>query len=477
MSPIRLSLEPQASCISVQARRIFLKAATLGLGSLATLGSRNAKAGPSAVAARRAEAAGAKTSGAETACIVFFLDGGPSHHETFDPKPEAPAEVRGEFDVIDTSVPGIQVSEHLPLLAGQAQHYALVRSLHHGSPSHAPAEHQMLTGWMGSRPGTARAVIETPSFGSILSCLRGPRREGLPAYVAVPWSFHHEYGGSPFGAASHLGPRFEPFESGHLPKQATAAYEVPELKLPAGMSAARLQNRRTLLGRLDRFVSDGGTAPEELKRARAFTEEAMDMLVNSRVRDAFDFAREPVSLRERYGSHEWGQGALLARRLVEAGVTFVMLQCGLRQDWDTHQQNFPTLKDKLLPPMDRAVSALFADLAQRGLLEKTLVLVIGEFGRTPKIGEITSNNMTDASGRDHWANCFSGLIGGGGLKAAQVVGSSDNLGAYPHTRALHAQDLFATMYHTLGIDPHTIFHNQDRPVPILSHGTPILELL
>lgn len=172
------------------------------------------------------------------------------------------------------------------------------------------------------------------------------------------------------------------------------------------------------------------------------------------------------------------RGALLCRRLVEAGVTFIMMQCGLLQDWDTHQKNFSTLKDRLLPPLDRSVSTLLTDLSQRGLLDKTVVMVMGEFGRTPKIGPVTENNTTDSSRRDHWSHCFSCLIGGGGIKTAQVVGASDRIGAFPRDRALHAKDLFATMYHVLGVDYDTIFHDrQDRPVPVLNHGQPISELL
>ena len=214
-----LSLEPRTACLSLHSRRAILRASLLGLGSFAS--SRRLAAHPSASQGSRSD---------ETACIVFFLDGGSSHHDTFDPKPDAPSEVRGEFGVIDTTVPGMQISDQLPLLARHAQHYSLLRSLYHGNPSHAPAEHQMLTGWMGSRPGTARAVIEKPSLGSIVSKLRGTGKKGLPAYVAVPWSFHHEYGGSPFGASSYLGPRYEPFESGPLPKSATASSYSPSAR-------------------------------------------------------------------------------------------------------------------------------------------------------------------------------------------------------------------------------------------------------
>ena len=442
-------------------RRLFLKSSSVAIGSFALTGQSDVRATPiPPLHLRRA---------ADTACIVFFLDGGPSHHDTFDPKPEAPSAVRGEFGVIETAVPGVRISDRLPLLAAQAEHYSLLRSLHHGNPSHAPAEHQMLTGWMGSRPGTARAVIENPSLGSIVARLRGTRRAGLPAYVAVPWSFHHEYGGSPFGAASYLGARYEPFESGPLPKSPTAGYEVPALKLPDEVSPPRLQIRRQLLDRLDRYTPDAnGLAP--IRRARSLTTEAMEMLLQEQVRRAFDLGREPQKLRTQYGAHEWGQSALLARRLVESGVTFVMIQCGLRQDWDTHDANFVKLKDKLLPPLDRAVSTLLADLDQRGRLDKTLVMVIGEFGRTPVINKKV--------GRDHWANVFSALVAGGGLRGGRVVGASDRTGAYPHERPLHAKDLFATMYGVLGIDHDKMFYDQqDRQLPVLNHGTAIEELL
>lgn len=404
----------------------------------------------------------------DTACIVFFLDGGQSHHDTIDPKPQAPAEVRGEFAAIDTTVPGIQITDQLPLLAKQAQHFSIVRSLFHGNPSHAPAEHQMLTGWMGSRPGTARAVIEKPSLGSVVSKLRGSRRSGIPPYVAVPWSFHHEYGGSPFGQASYLGPRCEPFESGHLPKSATQPFEVPALALQPHNTRPRLRRRRGLLEQLDRYAQ--GNRDEMIGRKGSFWNDAHQLLLDDEARQAFDLTQETPALRAQYGSHEWGQAALLSRRLVEAGATFVMLQCGLKQDWDTHDKNFPRLKDQLLPPLDRAVSTLLTDLRQRGLQQNTLVLVMGEFGRTPKVNA--------KAGRDHWAEVFSVLLAGGGLHHGQVIGASDRHGAYPADRPHHAHDLFATMYHALGIDHHTLFYDrQGRPIPILTGGQPIPELL
>lgn len=443
--------------ITLRSRRTFLQA---GLGGALSLG-----AAPLLLASSEASQAPKRT---DAACIFVFLDGGPPQHETFDPKPDAPAQVRGEFGAISTSLPGISISEKLPHLASQAQHFALLRSIFHENPSHAPAEHQMLTGWMGSREGTSRAVIETPSFGSIVSRLCGSRQPGLPPYVAIPWSFHHAYVGSPFGGAAYLGAEYEPFESGNLPKSAQDGFQVPALELRDALPVGRLSVRRDLLTQLDRFRRDAVEVP--LSRSRAFTTAAMDLLLDDRVRAAFDLTREPAALRAEYGAHEWGQGALLARRLVEAGTTFVLMQCGLRQDWDTHKDNFGKLKQDLLPPLDSALAALIRDLADRGLHERTLVLVTGEFGRTPLINK-------DA-GRDHWSTVFSVLASGGGTVGGQVIGASDHDGANPADRPLHAQDLFATMYHALGVDYHTVFHDPlGRPISVLGHGTPIAELL
>ncbi|HVC99010.1 MAG TPA: DUF1501 domain-containing protein, partial [Pirellulales bacterium] len=360
------------SRLAFQTRRSVLRAGSFGLASLggATFGGESERSSAAKPATQH-----------DTACVVFFLDGGPSHLDTFDPKPDAPAEVRGEFEPIDTAVPGMRIAEHLPRLARQARHFSLVRSLYHGNPSHAPAEHQMLTGWMGSREGTARAVIENPSLGSIVARLAGSRRDGAPAYVAVPWSFHHAYGGSPFGSAAYLGPRYEPLESGQLPGSTTAPFELLTLKLGDGMSLARLGDRSALLGSLEQPAET--TPSEDVHRAGVLRAQAIDLLLSSPVREAFELAREPARVREGYGAHEWGQAALLARRLVEVGVSFVMLQCGLRQDWDTHKTNFTKLRTELLPALDQAVAALIEDLAQRGRLASTLVLVTGEFGRTP----------------------------------------------------------------------------------------------
>ena len=453
-------MHPLQSDLSLLSRRTMIQMGSLGLAGAASSLSAAPSPGPRP----------------DTSCIMFFLDGGPSHHETFDPKPEAAENVRGQFGAIGTSVPGLQICDRLPLLAAQAHNYNVVRSLHHGNNSHAPAEHQMLTGRMGTRGGTRRAVIETPSFGSITSRLCGPRQAGMPAYVGIPWSFHHEYIGSPFGASAYLGSRHEPFESGHLPSSTTQKFTVPILELRDGLSTPRLQRRQGLLSLLDQFRGQDTPAPS-IQQTRDFTSQGMDLLLQHQVRDAFDLSREKPAIRDRYGPHEWGQGALLARRLVEAGVTFTLIQCGLRQDWDTHNTAFPRL-EKLLPQIDRAVSVPLGDLADRGMLEKTMVMVIGEFGRTPKVGQITTGNQTDQSGRDHWADCFSALITGGGLKTGQVIGKSDSIGGYPVDRPSHAQDLFATMYHVLGVDTHTIFiDRQNRPIPVLNHGSPIDELI
>lgn len=447
----RFVLEPDLLSISCHSRRTLLKASLPGtLGILPQLTKQSISEATEPSKARK------------TACVVFFLDGGPSHHDTFDPKPSAPAEVRGEFSTINTTVPGIEISDQLPQLAKQAHQYSIIRSLYHDNPSHAPAEHQMLTGWMGSRPGTARAVIEKPSLGSVVASQRGTRVAGMPAYVAIPWSFHHAYGGSPFGAASYLGPRFEPFESGHPPNSITDSFEVPGLRLLEDLSDRRLLARKDLLNQIDHPDHQHASA----KRLSTFADEALHMLVSDQVRSAFDLSKESKSLRERYGAHEWGQGALLSRRLIESGVTFIMLQCGLRQDWDTHSKNFPRLKDTLLPAMDRAVSSLLEDLSEKGLLDDTLVLVMGEFGRTPVVNK--------SAGRDHWASVFSALMAGGSIQSGQVIGASDKTGAYPNHRPEHARNLFATMYQGLGIDFHKYVNDQQgRPIPVLGNAKPI----
>ena len=269
----------------------------------------------------------------------------------------------------------------------------------------------------------------------------------MPAYVGVPWSFHHEYVGSPFGAAAYLGSQHEPFESGHLPASTTQKFTVPILELRDGLSTPRLQHRQDLLSLLDRFRGQGPAA-RSIRQTRDFTNQGMDLLLQQQVRDAFDLSREKPGLRERYGSHEWGQGALLARRLVEAGVTFTLIQCGLKQDWDTHNTAFPRL-EKLLPQIDRAVSVLIGDLADRGMLEKTMVMVIGEFGRTPKVGQITTGNQTDQSGRDHWAGSSPLLIYGGGLKMGQVIGTSDKNGEQPEDIPVSVPNLYATIMETI----------------------------
>ncbi len=389
------------------------------------------------------------------AVIHVFMGGGPSHIDLYDLKPEAPAEIRGEFRPIRTKVTGVHVSEHLPRLAGVLEHVAIVRSVAHGTASHLPASHWMMTGYQPS-PSTTTNV--NPYAGAVAARLRGANVEGLPAYVSIPRR-------QLLGGAAYLGPACNPFTTESDPNSAT--YAVRNLKFPAGIDVERLRDREGLLLRLDRLraqLDRGG----ELAGLDKFSRAALEMVTSSRAQEAFDIARESVATREWYGRTQAGQSCLLARRLVEAGATFVTVLSG--GEWDTHSNNFSTLKDRSLPPVDRALAALVGDLHQRGLDRRVLLLVSGEFGRTPKINV--------QAGRDHWPGAFSVLFAGGGLRVGQVVGATDAHAMYPVTRAYSPGDVLATVYRFLGIDTAHEFHDHSgRPMRVLNEGEPIGELV
>lgn len=406
--------------------------------------------------------------------ILIFLQGGISQYESWDPKPDAPSAYRGEFDFIDTTVPGVQLSEHLPLLAQQAHRFNLVRSVYHPTPDHIDATHMLLTGY--SLPG---ASIESknrnanPAMGAVVAKFRDGTRPGLPRYVCVPHrdQFGHRLH---YASAAYLGTAYDPFDSGLLPGDAGAAFELPpNLSRHADLSIARMDHRLKLQKRFDRLE----VAPDNTDSGRAdqsFFHDACQMLSHGLSERAFDLNQEPLELRRRYGDHGMGQEALLARRLAEAGVPFTLVNFSLNQikgqDWDTHVDNFGLLKRDLLPPMDRAVSVLLDDLDARGLLETTLVCVVSEFGRTPRI--------TPDGGRDHWPNVFSLLLAGGGLKRGQVVGTSTRAGDEPLDRPVHIYDVLATIYHQLGVPAGEEFRDLlGRPLPVLAQGTPIAELI
>ena len=426
-------------------RRGILRVGALGLGGL-TL----------ADMLRIRERTSASDSGrrrAETSVIQVFLGGGPSHIDTYDPKPDAPAEFRGEFRPIVTKVPGVALCELFPRQARIMDRLAIVRGLHHTSADHDAGAHWVMTGFASTEPNPRGN--DRPSVGAIAARVRGAARPGMPAYVAIPHA-------PPFGQAAYLGPGFNPFPiEGDLLGRA----KVRDLDPPEGLTLERLDDRRGLLARLDR-LDRRRDASEMLKGMDRFTAEAFAMITGTEARRAFDLSAEDPATRDRYGRTRIGQACLLARRLVEAGVTFVTIA---EDGWDHHGQVFANCR-RQLPPLDAALAALVEDLHDRGLADRVLVLAWGEFGRTPRIN--------GSGGRDHWPGSMSALVAGGGLRMGQVIGATNRRAEHPVDRALRPEDLIRTVYEVLGIDCGREFLNDaGRPMAILNQGRPIAELL
>jgi hypothetical protein len=386
--------------------------------------------------------------------------------ETWDPKPLAPAEYRGPFGAIDTSVPGVQFGELMPEQAKIMDKLAVVRTVNHGSGDHTKGNHWMLTGFEGPAFNAPdNRVQRRPALGSAAARLRGANQRGMPPYVAVP----HLRGGTDnlFHYASYLGGGWNPFVVNSDPNE--SKYAVRNLSLVNELTIERVADRRTLVADLDRIRAAAEPAMRDLDEHQ---QAAFDLLTSPHVREAFDISREPDSVRDRYGRHTFGQSALLARRLVEHGVTFVTVNC---VPWDHHgspgQYKTEEGARLLIPPLDRAIAALITDLIDRGLYERTLVVAMGEFGRTPR--------MNRSAGRDHWGNTFSVLLGCGGMNMGQTIGRSSHRGEHVLDRPLDPQDIAATVYHHLGINARQVtFHDAlDRPLQLLDRGEPIRELV
>jgi hypothetical protein len=427
--------------LTFHSRRSFLQVGALAVGGL-TL--------PKLLRLRAGQPASTKKS-----VILIWQAGGPSHIDMYDLKPNAPAEVRGEFKPIGTNVPGIQIGEHLPQQAKIFDKLSVVRSAFHTNAGHGMGSQWMQTGY--------QATIEVndniyPSTGSVVARMKGPNDPGLPAYVNLPRKVS-------FGNAAYLGASFNPFSPDSNPNDAN--FQVKNLKLPGRVDGSRLEHRKQLLHDLDTIRRDIDTKGD-LEGLDTFYRDGLEMVTNAKAQNAFNVNREPVKLRDRYGRNDLGQSCLLARRLVEAGVTFVTVQAG--GGWDTHGNNFTELKRRLLPQFDMGVAALVEDLHDRGLSDDVLVMAMGEFGRTPKINK-------DA-GRDHWPGAMSVLYAGGGLKMGQAIGTTNALAEYPTTKPYTPGCVLATMYHAMGIDHNHAFYDQaQRPLPILSEGEPIKELV
>lgn len=412
---------------------------------------------PGMLAARAAAAADErKPSARPKSVIVILLSGGLGQHDSFDMKPEAPDKIRGEFKPIATSVPGIQICEHLPRLAARADQLAIVRSMSHPEGNHLVAVHHVLTG----RPSTPRGASDLdrvasrndfPCYAAVMDYLRR-RGDGIPSGVALPLKLIEGPLTWPGQDAGFLGPRHDPWQLQLDPNRPDA--EDGSLSLPPGLDADRLHRRGHLLNQV--------AVPPPDDPFASHREAAMAMLCNGKVDRALDIKREDPRLADRYGRHLFGRSLLIARRLVEAGVPVVQATMGIVQTWDTHVANFPRLRDDLLPPLDQAVSALLDDLRLRGLLDDTMVVMLGEFGRTPRISELKPG---DVPGRDHWSAVFPAVFAGGGVIGGQVIGKSDRLGAYAVTKTFGPPDLAATVYHALGIDPATTLRDRlNRPL-------------
>ena len=415
--------------------------------------------------------------------ILIFLQGGPSHIDIWDPKPDAPSNIRGEFKPIKTKVDGIQVSETMPMMAEQLDKVTMIRSMSYtpaGLFNHTAAIYQMMTGWAPDKVSPS-GQLEPPSprdfphMGCHLSKMRPPEGPMLP-FVEMPRPLQESNVIGKGGAAGYLGKAFDPYR---LYQDPNKEIRLEDLTMRPEVTPERLKDRVTLLKGINGSM-------KELEKAvsgyalNEYYEKAYDLVLSGKARDAFDLTKETEKVRDRYGRTTFGQGALLARRLVEAGTRFVQLNWPAVANgnpevdsWDTHAANFGPLKNLHCPVLDRSLSALIEDLDQRGLFKDTLLVAIGEFGRSPRIGVSTSGNTNAPDGRDHWPYCYTGIIGGAGVKRGFQYGKSDAQGSAPSENPVHPADLVATIYHTLGIDPSMQILNDLKQPRALVEGKPV----
>ena len=442
----------------------------LRIGSLGPLGLSL----PSLLAAREL-LPGSQTAGFGSAkrCLLLFMWGGPAHQDMWDLKPDAPENVRGEFRPINTSVPGIDIGEHLPHLAKHADKMALIRSVTHSDNNHSTSAHWMMTGHKHrlSAENFGASPTDFPHIGSVISKLT-PAHASLPTFVSLPEVIATTAGAVvPGQNGGRLGKQYDPFRIDEHPDKPD--FEVPTLSLPDDMLPVRVTARMNLLATFN-------TARHDLEEARqidamnSYQQRAADLITSSRARQAFDLASENEQDKERYGKQTFGQSVLLARRLLEAGVKLVTVYWhrdmpGVDTTWDTHSKNFSQLKDRLIPQIDKPLSCLLEDLSERGMLEDTLVLWTSEFGRTPKVN-------TNA-GRDHWGACNTIWMAGGGIPGGQVFGKSDKHAAYPASDPVGPADIAATTYHLLGVSPHSIVHDRENRPHTIAPGNVLKSVL
>ena len=419
--------------------------ALLGTGLVDTLRLRG-EAAASAGSARQADS-----------CILIWMDGGPTHYETFDPNPDAPSEIRGEYEPIETKVPGVFFSKHVTRLAAIADKLAVVRSICHNQGNHGAGNHYMMTGAPPRIPvGCGAFVSFHPSLGSVTAHERGAPH-GLPAYFSIPRM-------SRSGGPNFLGAKYAPFVVPDNPN--SDDFRVRDVALPQGLAQDRFLSRRDLRGQVDRLVRIADEAAgDPVNALDQYYEQGYNLVSSKEAQQAFDIHSESDEVRDAYGRSSFGQRALLARRLVEAGVPFVTLYEG---GWDHHNTIFEAL-DKKLPPFEATLAALIEDLDRRGTLERTLVVALGEFGRTPKVNK--------RGGRDHWSNAMSVVLAGGGTPGGRVIGATDKRGYAAVERILSPENFASTIYTKLGIDPDKVLYTpQGRPAHLVSDPTPISEL-
>jgi hypothetical protein len=429
-----MQMKPDERRLSMLHRREFLRVGTLGAGL--TLG-------------QYMEMSAAEQSDEARSAILVFLKGGPSHQDTFDMKPDAPAEYRGEFRPIKTNVEGVQICEHLPQLAQRANQYAIVRGISHNLADHGIGTKYLMT---GNRP---IPLLKYPSFGAVVSkTLNSP--PDVPCHVAIDEDLE---------GPGFLGTQFGALATGEKPR-ANQPFSVRGITLSDGLSIEQFNRRRNLANDVDSLFKGYETLDEQVQGLDEFSRRAHQIIGSTRARQAFDLAREEAAVVHRFGPGETGQSLLLACRLIEAGVRFVTV---VVDGWDTHNDNFTELRTKLLPEFDRGFSALLDTLGERGLLSSTVVLATGEFGRTPKVNA--------GRGRDHWARASVALLGGGNIRGGQVIGASDDKAAEPADTGYSPDDLAATFYHHIGIDPHQEFKTDTgRPVMLVREGNLIRDL-
>ncbi len=453
---------PPPACSGPATRREFLRAGTLALGGL-TL--------PQLLAAREQAGNASKP----TSVILFWMWGGPSQLESWDPKPQAPSEYRGPLNTIPTKIPGLDICEIFPRIAQLAEKLSFIRSVHHTMDAHNDGSIEMLTGKTPTRPDpSSQAHSEHPDFGVITSRLRGRNTAGMPQYVGIPRQ--------PFMIRSaYLGASHAAYAAGD---PSVEKYSAPNLQIAAGMEGSRLDHRRELLAQFDNFRRDLDLN-DSLVGTSDFQQHAFQILTSNRVAHAFDLSTEPDQLRDKYGRHLWGQSCLLARRLAESGVAVITIDAlapvvpNYRYfSWDDHA--IPDYKWDIVEAMkfralymEQAVGTLIEDLYNRGLDQQVLLVAMGEFGRTPRYYDLKGYG-----GRNHWPQAQSIFMSGGGLRMGQVIGATNSKAEHPAERPVTPQEVLATIYHHLGIDPSHEFPDfQGRPIPILNNPSPIHELL